>query len=251
MHNNVKDWLEKHLEEWVRPKLGLIPNIQPTMWFIQQWTKTDVLALQAVWREGKKLAGDRKILLAGRDVWLLRVLAEIEGFETIFRPDISSYTKGYVKEDYKECYLLDTGFSGSVPKALKIPNFGLVKFSPPAYYGWVSLRDHQVFPRALRQEALYGPWPDFRVKLDRSGNCIYPPPVPAVKGRNGFVMELASKMEASPKYWNQGTIVGTGTIRSKNKIDQRIADTSTFSEAAQVTIHIVKNLKPSLLSQRG
>ena len=247
----ISTWLDQHLQEWVRPKLGVIPKINPTAWFIQQWTQRDVLALQAVWQEGKKLAKGRNILLAGRDVWLLEVLARIEGFPTIFRPDISSSTCNHVTEDYTRCYLLDTGFSGTVPKAMGIENFGLIKYNPPSYCGWASCREHQVFPRAKRQETLYGPWPDFRPKTNSRGLRLYPPAPPIYVGRNGIVVEVASKMERSPKYWTQA-FWNTDGVYNKlvggGKIDQRVESEGVFRDAACLTLHITKLLKPSLLT---
>lgn len=253
----ISTWLDQHIEEWIKPKIGKVPVIKDSSWYIMQWQKADILALQAVWKEGKKLANGRKILLAGRDVWLLEMLARIEGFPTIFRPDISSYTKSHVKEDYRDCYLLDTGFRGTVPKALGIENFGLIKYNPEEYYGWYSY-NHQVFPRAKRVEPLYGPPQE--EKLNRKNinrtlpvhevSSTYFRPYIGYRGYNGVVLEVATKMEASPKYWKQGDII-TNSKGGVTKLVQTLEAHQDFSAAAQVTIHIAKNLKESLLSSYG
>jgi len=136
---------------------------------------------------------------------------------------------------------------------MKIKNFGLVKYSPPpplGYCGWPSLVEHQVFPRANRQEILFGPWPDFRTKTDKGGFKIYLPAPVMYRGKNGLVLEIASKMEGTPKYWTQAVWLDSGAFKSR-RIEQKVETSAVFIQAAQVTIHIVKNLKPSLISPRG
>lgn len=231
-------WLDKHLEEWVRPKVGFIPAIIPDAWYLQSWKRVHTLALQGVWKEGKKLAKDRTILLAGRDVWCLEILARIEEFPTIFRPDISSTTCHHVKEDYSKCYLLDTGFSGSVPKAMKIPNFGLVKYNPKEYYGWYSLTDHQIFPRAKRADPIVGPVKQEMANMMKNGLIPANGPL-GLRGFNGVVLELASLMESCPKYWVQG-------YSSCGRIIQTLESREQMIEAARFTMYVIKTMKKDI-----
>lgn len=145
------DWLEHHLETFVRPNLKKIPvvtRVAMNDFPLNQWKPVHLKALHATWKEAKKKAKSRQILLAGRDVYLFEVLARLEGFPTIFRPDISGPVAKakIVKEDYTQCYLLDTGYAGTVPKALGIENFGLI--SCGGSYNKEQVK-HQIFPKAL------------------------------------------------------------------------------------------------------
>lgn len=133
-------WLEEHLETFVRPYLGHIPKVDPKDWNIQNWTPLRIRALRAIWNQAKVRSGGRPIILAGRDVFLIEVLARLENYPTTFRSDISSPTVGLVKEDYSKYYCLDTGFRGSIPKALKCEAWDLISC--------YSEKTHQVFPRA-------------------------------------------------------------------------------------------------------
>lgn len=248
-------WLEEHLETFVRPHLKFIPKIETDPkrdYHIRRWSPVTLKALKAVWEEAKRRSQGRQILLAGRDVWQFEVLARIEDTPTIFRPDISGtvarWSPRVVKEDYSECYLLDTGYKGSVPLALGIPNFDLIHVSP-GLYAEKELRDrragHQVFPHA----------PDFPGKGDKG----FAPPkkvgevwVPAVEGR---VYGLAPLLEQSQKYWVQAF------VDTNNQIQQTLCPLSddektwpgAFNRAAQTTQliarYMLENRRP-LRAQR-
>jgi len=244
-------WLDQHLEEFVRPILGSLPteaSIHPDIYPINQFDDGMLRCLLACWREGKRLAQGRQIFLAGRDVWLFEVLARLEGFPTIFRADISSMTKDYVTEDYTNCHLLDTGYAGSVPRALKIKNFHLVLYRPHFELGTFILdkkKEHMIFPLANDRKPVYGP-PSKPLKINRWGNPITTNCYPiAYQGYVSRILELAGRMEAVPKYWVQGNT----TYEPLNKVvirKQSFSPKSIFAQAAALTVHVARYAIPRL-----
>lgn len=186
------EWVQEHFYEFVMNHLGYIPQVEVNskirVYPLSVWTPRHTKALLAVWNQAKINAKGRQILLAGRDVFLFEVLARLEDFPTIFRPDISgpvARAKGAVTEDYRECFLLDTGFSGSVPKALGMKNFNLISYNPHGTKTTAEERSqHQVFPNA------------FREKYNKNG---------ALVGAPSIILQLAGFLEGVPKYWSQAT----------------------------------------------
>jgi hypothetical protein len=91
----MNTWLDEHLETFVRPYLGYIPNLKdkPSKksghadWS-EILTNEAFYLLYLAWQEAKSRAAGRPILLPGRDVWLLEVIARCEGgnYPTVFRP---------------------------------------------------------------------------------------------------------------------------------------------------------------------
>lgn len=117
-------WLDKHLEDFVRPKLGKIPNPVNNVGYV--WTPAVLDSLHVHWEAAKKWAEGRTIIMPGRDTFEWSVLAQIEGFTNfVFRPDISALTCHYVAEDYSKGFAIDSGLSGSVPRALGIEKYRL------------------------------------------------------------------------------------------------------------------------------
>jgi hypothetical protein len=206
-------WLDHHLETFVRPRLKRVPGVtkeamgayQLSVWKPVRYIK----ALQAIWKEAKKKSKGKEMLLAGRDVYLFEVLARLEGYHTIFRSDISApVAKGNaVREDYTKCYLLDTGYAGSVPKALKMEHFDLLS------YRGSDKKLHQVFPGS----------------------------------RDTIIYTLAGMLEGAPKYWQQAYIGAIGSD-GFSKIQQSPAEESMFTMAAVLTQYVVASVgvtKPS------
>jgi hypothetical protein len=122
-------WLDEHLETFVRPHLGYVPNIETSNQWLHNFRPQALEELMKVWGEAKKRAKDKTILLPGRDTFLIEVLARIlDDHPTLFKPEYSKVVSesGMFKEDYTTFYAVDSGYSGSVPKALKCADFGLV-----------------------------------------------------------------------------------------------------------------------------
>lgn len=169
----LSTWLDEHLETFVRPNLGRIPNIDLKDYDLIEFTPQRIRALVAFWDQAKKRCGDKPMLLAGRDVYLLEVIAHMEGYPTTFRSDISALTASHVVEDYTKHYLVDTGYKGSVPIALKMEHWDLMRYYPiikrppelkptehwgmqnPIYKAQhdAELERHQLFPRARLRES--------------------------------------------------------------------------------------------------
>jgi len=116
-------WLELHIKDFILPELGFLPKPN------QVFSNNELTAIKNIWRAAKRNSKGKRILLAGRDVWIFEVLARRENFPTLFHPEISrevainlSKTE---KSKLREYYLFDTGFVGTVPKALGIEHFNL------------------------------------------------------------------------------------------------------------------------------
>ena len=258
-------FLEEHLETFVRPNLGHIPNVNPKETGPNLWTPKLITCLEAVWKQAKRRAGERKILLAGRDTWEFEILARVEGVPTDFRPDISTVvavcglgyllTGGYdfdrkgephplIKEDYSEHYLLDSGYKGTIPKALGVKNWDMVVLALGSIgFGSASkekqqevLDQHQVFPVAYRGT---------KNKLGHVANSSKQSPI----------FNLLSPLEGSPKYWTTGTHTPDKTqivqklaldkhcLELPNKANPKGRYSIPFERAAMITQLIVQSLR--------
>lgn len=218
-------WLQTHFESFVRPVLGdMTPSLQTKQRSLF-FTPQDMAMIKNMWRSIKygSVTTGRPVLLAGRDVWVFEVLARRENFPTTFRPDISRHTVNYVKEDYRDHLLFDTGFMGSIPKGLKIEHFLLASWAEEARKNrHITGESRQVFPRM-------------------SG-----------------ARSLALKIERTPKYWHAGyardahgeaagrwfyTPIGEVTIH------QELANTNEFYRAAFLTLEIYKDSSPKFVEK--
>ena len=207
-------WLEGHLQGFVKPYLGLIPEMKGC---VNPFTPHEMSVIKNLWRSVKRESNGLPVLLAGRDVFIFEILARREDFPTIFRPDISRLTVEHVKEDYSKHYLFDTGFEGSIPRLLRCKFFNLASANSGMGLGtWgrhrpLTVRPIQSFPR---------------MQGSRS---------------------LALKIEGTPKYWRRGFIKYDSPIGGFN-MDCRIAQDPTdaieFLAAARLTIAIYKDSSP-------
>lgn len=224
-------WLEEHLETFVRPHLGTVPTEWPGPKVMygqhnNQWSDYRIKALMALWAVAKKRSEGRPILLAGRDVWLFEVLARIEDVPTTFRPEISSTvakaSPKAITENYKEYYLLDTGYRGSVPVALGITHFDLISFDPVVYpplpleERLAERLKHQVFPNAQLGRLL----PNGKHQ------------------KAGKMSGMAGLLESTPKYWTRGTITICGG--GGWQISQKLNTTAEFTATALLTQMIAR-----------
>lgn len=207
----MSSWLQSHVEGFIVPYLGTMPNrTRPTTFGTDGFTvypkrtdKVQVAALARAWEGVKQLAKDRTILLPGRDTWEFEILARLEDHPTIFRPDISNYTKEHVSEDYSECFVVDSGLRGSVPKALKIKNFALCCVSTTFTKG--ELKSH-----------------DLALAVDPTRNTLY-----------GQVSGLYNFLEGNYKYW-------THARWENGSIVQKLSRTVDFEQAACMTLEIAE-----------
>ena len=210
-----KHWLDFHLETFVRPVLKTIPNINLKDYQVYPWTpKANGLeALTLTWKQAKKNAAGRTILLAGRDVWEFEILARLEGYPTVFRPDISKVVANFLGpiEEYRYLYLIDTGYAGSVPQVLGIHNWGLIQLN---YH----------VPKKQDNKGIYlPPTPEQRINYQ-----IFPENPPEVAS-------LSSVLENNPKYWQSGTIRDGRYHQPLSRTISFPKDLSPFAKASMIT----------------
>jgi hypothetical protein len=167
-----------------------------------------------------------KILLPGRDTFLWEVIARVEGFDgTIFRPELSSSVSsiyhtnkklldhGEVQSWGQTCFGVDSGYKGSVLNYLWVSPFRLMAYGSstpsPTPEAKAATQRFQLLPKLHHQTAV--------------NMCV--------------------DMEVCPKYWTRAdTPYNNGTYT----LNQSTSDLDEFKAAAVLTIHIVRNLDPSL-----
>jgi hypothetical protein len=231
-------WLDRHLTEFVKPVLDYLPTL-PTN-HTPYFTPSEMSVIKNMWRSVKREARrlNKPLLLAGRDVFIFEILAQREGFPTVFRPDISRLTVAHIKEDYSKHFLFDTGFAGSIPRALKCQAFQMASAAGVEYMG-----------RLYRKH----------VPLSEDTKQIFP----RMRGSRSLVL----KIEGTPKYWRRAfyrdpnapvtTDVGpndwyfyaapapTGKVDPITGIGQEFSPEEEFLKAALLTIEIYKDKSPS------
>ena len=210
-------WLKQHLEEFVEPRLAKFKEEYDKELIDYAFKSTskpyftseEMTLIKNAWRSVKRQAQGRTILLAGRDVFVFEVLARREGIPTRFMPECSRASVRSIKlsEEEKETFhLFDTGFMGSIPKALEIGHFSLLSFHENNYLTKFNPRESltnaiQVFPR--------------------------------LSGSRG----LALKIERTPKYWRTAHVVD-------GQIVQEYSEWAEFIRAAQLTMEVYKDSSP-------
>ena len=198
-------WIDEHVETFIRPHIGHVPNVDASRYDIRELSKGAIDNLQKTWDEVKRRSEGRMILLPGRDVFLFEVLARMENYPTIFRPDISKDVAPHVNEDYTQCLALDTGYRGTVPKAMGIKNFLLISYSS--------------FPVGTPQR---------EIKELKAKHQVFP--------EGGYSMtSLSGTLECIHKYWERG-------YHYNGKIIQTLFKPPVFKYAAMTTLHVAKNL---------
>ena len=138
-----KYWLQQHMREFVKPRLRMIPKCQPLSTDPNSLTHpSNLLRLMKAWHLTKAKADGCPILLAGRDVWYLYVVAKCLGERHItFRGDISAYVAQSMEigritlPDFINHYLVDTGYSGTVPRCLGMKKWNLISGKRPLKVG--------------------------------------------------------------------------------------------------------------------
>lgn len=158
-------WLETHLEEFVTPVIGEFDR-RPLGYF----DPAELTVIKNVWRSVKKNAKGKQILLPGRDVFIFEVLARRENYPTIFWPECSRQTVEEMAEEIdhhftRNVYLFDTGFVGSIPRALNTKKFGLLSYNDRSKTVGTQIFPHLSLSRglALRIESTPKYWESGRV----------------------------------------------------------------------------------------
>jgi len=141
-------WLQDHLENFIMPHLlqskfssskDQIRDSLARLTYSPVFTICEKTVMKNAWRSMKRHASGKKIILAGRDVWLFEVLARREKYPTLFLPNCSrASVRDIALDETENSCLFDTGFIGSIPRALNIEDFKL--FSS-------RINEKQIFPR--------------------------------------------------------------------------------------------------------
>lgn len=157
-----RSWLQDHLETFVRPLLGFVP--QPPTPAEKYFTSEEMTVLKNIWRsvktESRRL--NKPVYLLGRDVWIFEVLARRENFPTVYLPGCSRNSKEYFKHDSHDvksrvpldAFVFDTGFEGSIPRALGVSGYKMMSASS-------NVNECQTFPTLAQAR-------DFAVKVERT-----------------------------------------------------------------------------------
>lgn len=235
-------WIDEHLETFVRPHLRSIPDIDMKRDALKPWNPRLIVALHAVWKQTKRLAEGRVILLPGRDVWLFEVLARMEGWPTIFRQVISSSVarSGLLKEDFSKCHCLDTGFSGSVPKNLKVEHWHLVHWAGYPINGRPGTNPLAARVKDKHRVAYFkGAWQRIEHQVFPYVQSGVQNPVTNIYTGGSPICSLASVLEGSPKYWERADVEydppQTYTKAVKIKDQPLFQDMEVFRSAAMLT----------------
>ena len=236
----LSTWLDQHLEEFVRPQLGEIPEVDPKNVWIQRFTPNYLKALRATWDQAKRRSRGLPILLPGRDVFLLEILARMEQYPTEYRQDISSIVAQYsrlVGKNYSNHYVVDTGYSGSVPKRLKAARWDLIRYSICAPWN----------PNYGTPISLGAKWPKYAYHLwyhdtakAKQDHQLFPWQRPG-----GIIDYIAQLLEGVPKYYTRATTKGDGKSTPLTTY-QPLSNNEDFANAAILTRHIAEFVVPKV-----
>lgn len=211
-------WLEQHLETFVRPHLGYIPEVDKRAYILTSFDAKILTALEVLWEQAKKKAKGKPILLPGRDVWLFEAIArsESDNYPTVVRPEISSpvaqaFSRWGRPNEFKGCVCIDTGYIGTVPRGLQMDEWYLITCSGYGPEADRTKKEHQLFP----------------------GQRLHSPTARA-----------CSVLETSSKYWNRGYMVG-------DVPHQELWTKEEFKVAAMLTRHVIENLFPRSVRSYG
>lgn len=211
-------WLDEHIETFIKPNLGYVPSMslltspstKNESYPLYSNTTVNVpertlSCLKAFWKEAKKRAKGKMILLPGRDTWEFEVLAQMEGFkDTIFRPDISSMTVNFVKEDYRDFFCIDSGYKGSIPFRLGIEDFALTSFTAASYWNYLFHGTKPIKPSITPE----------RTKELTEKHQLYPymkaakyaPSTGAMIQAASPLRNICGFLESGPKYWSYASV---------------------------------------------
>ncbi len=142
-----------------------------------------------------------KLLFAGRDVWTLAVLAERRGVPYVFIPEVSrrvaddpAVVELLSRYDiHGDELLIDTGFSGSIPKALRRQTGKSFQF------------------RLMSQATQPKPWPKMFSPYKRAAKAeVHPQQIfPNRKAARSEALET----EYLAKYWKTGTVLNGQVVQ--------------------------------------
>lgn len=255
-------WLHTHLEEFVKPHLGYIPEFSQNDC---QFTSAEKAIIKNIWRQVKKEATQQKrpVYLLGRDVFIFEILARREGFPTVFEPGCSRQSRETYKFNTetgkgvpKNAYIFDTGFEGSIPRALGVESYKMMSANG------VLVPTKQSFPHmtgsrtlALKIERMPKYWHSGRLTLPKRV-CSWH------KEHGGVFHDYCSgawryKLNAGPH--NDFMVQPTPSVISdaerkdicdidyggKQILEQNLTEKGEFERATRLTIEFYKDSSPS------
>lgn len=204
------------------------------------FNQEELTVMKNTWRSIKRAADGKTILLPGRDVWCFEVLARREGYPTVFDPTCSRQTVVHLAKEHpewQELFLFDTGFAGSIPRAIGSKKHALLSHS--ALSSTV-----QVFPRlsfsrglALRIESTPKYWESGRLVTgmhhERQMATL----------KNGTIVPLSEYYEDFAFDNNPLTDVDFLLAR----VEQPVSAMEEFIRAVGLTVEIYKNSAPKFI----
>ena len=184
----------------------------------------------------RRVMGASRLLFAGRDVWLLHVMAQKRGMDSLFIPEISRRVAGAPKDILisflksrgftGDELLVDTGFVGSIPKAINAATGGNLKF--------VLMSQTEIFGR--ESESMEAGWRAGNSKEDikakKRPQQLFP--------QRAAARNEALQTEYLPKYWASGTVK---MIDDKEQVIQYLANITEFVKAAVLTSCVWRGAK--------
>lgn len=239
-------WLRDHLENFVKPYLGFIPEVKASDECF--FRPEEMTLLKNVWRSAKAIAKEKGLgmLLTGRDMWAFHVLACREGYAHVYRPEIGRSTKQYVREDYRKFFCLDSGFSGSIPRHFQCEAWMLLHN--------ISANGFTVVHTCGRRLANASPFFKELAPIQNDLHQVFP--------RCRRVRDLCTLLEQHPKYWFSGIYVNPATMNARyftpkelEAFHQAHYDSATglaqhkvpqdaFAAAVRITIEVYRDSSP-------
>lgn len=242
-------WLHEHLQTFVKPYLGFIPEVSPSdePYFLPAEMTLLKAVLRSVKREAQKC--NLGLLFTGRDMWVMHVLACRDGVPHVYRPDICRVTKTFVKDNYRDFFCLDTGYAGSIPKALGCKAYALIQASEAGGTNVVHMFGYQKPPHG---------WDTFHRPLELLKLDYH-----QVLPRNKAVRQIAARLETSPKYWTGADYVDPASVatwcnaelerlqkqnwNATSGIRLPFVHQNAFVAAAKLTIQVYRDKSPAFV----
>jgi hypothetical protein len=260
VNKTVMGWLQQHLETFVKPVLGFIPDrkSEHATFFSPQ----EMAVIKGMWKAVKResVRVNKPLLLAGRDVFVWEILARRENFPTVFRPDISRLTVSHLKEDYSDHFLFDTGFAGSIPRQLGSKHYTMGSSNYAHVKQFDPFINFLTRTRGVAKHQL----------LTEDPKQVFP----RLTGARSLIL----KIERTPKYWqrafyrdpnqqycecpnpydgffsncwecNKPRNFGSKTPVNEHGIGQAYSDLVEFTQAALLTIDVYIDKSPAFVEK--
>lgn len=128
-------WLKWHLDTFVTPRLkgtpvGSLPKGSSIKTYLTGGNNSQLQGVIQCYFRAKKLAKGKPLLLPGRDSWLLRVLAGMDGHPVAFRPKLNTTTAPKLKgKIILNRFGADCGYHGSAFQTIGLRQFAVTTWN--------------------------------------------------------------------------------------------------------------------------